>query len=209
MIVSNQNLDLEMLINERIYFLTCKSFWCILTLRTEEVSTWESVPFYQKWNKHYSKITNWAFQEQDYVRDKLLASNDLEFLNISEDLFDSILTKSLNSILEAANHAYKAYPVISEHLWLYYYYAQFLKEVLLEFEKIVKEDAKSYYERYKDNRILFFDLRKILEHERPVLDSETSSDKFLVENVFSNLDTFAIQLGEEWRKALLSAVRNR
>jgi hypothetical protein len=188
-----------MLKSERTYYLACISLWCFLTLRTEEIGSWESLPFYRKWDEHYSEITNWAFQEQDYVRDKLLESEKIDFTHVAEELCNSLVVTSLNTLREAAKCAHKTYLKFSEDLWLYYYYAQSLKEVLTEFEKLIKAEAKPYDERYEDNQGLFNDLHKILEQEYPSLD---------IESIVTDLDFFAFQLGKGWHEAVLATVQN-
>lgn len=196
-----------MSINERVYFFACDSLWCVLTLLTEEIGTQASDPYQVKWSDHYSKITDWAFQEKDFVRDSLLEQKNVEFLDRSETLGDSMLAKWHNSILEAANHTYKTSSLINKPLWSYYYYSQFLKEVLTRFEQVVQQYAKPYYKRYEDNKALFDDLQKILEHELPS-NIEVSVDKTLSESLLGDLNSFVCQLGIEWRDAVLSGVRD-
>ena len=188
-----------MLNNERNYYLACISLWCFLALRTEEIGSRDSFPFYRKWDDYYSKLTNWALQEHFYVEDKLLEAKNIDFPKVAEDLCDSLVVTALNSLREAANRAHKAYPAISEDLWLYYFYAQSLKEVLMEFEKLVKAEAKPYDERYRDHQTLFNDLHKILEQEYPSLD---------VESPLADLDSLAGQSGKEWREAVLGSIQS-
>src|SRR6266498_4523968 len=147
-------LDPCMLRSERIYSLACISLWGILTLRTEEVGSWDSFPFYPKWDDYYSEITDWSFQEHYYARE-ILEAKDVDLQKVAEKLCDIVVVTSLNSLHEAAHHAHKTYPAISEDLWLYYYYAQSLNEVLIEFEKLVNAEAKPYDERYQGTQTLF------------------------------------------------------
>lgn len=198
-----------MLINERVYFFACDSLWCVLTLLTEEIGTQASAPYDVKWSDHYDNITNWAFQEKDFVEDRLLEKKDIVFLDLTEVLGDSMLGKWYESIFEAANLAHRAYSLISKSLWLYYYYSQFLKEVLIEFEQVVQQYAKPYNKRYEDNKTIFIELQKILENELPSFNNaKMFVDKTLSESLLGDLNSFARQLGMEWRVAVLSGVRD-
>jgi hypothetical protein len=200
----------------RIYFFVCNNLWDVLSLfhyLNEEVATESLGSFYlEKWGAPYEDLAHWALEERWFPidREKVPREEKDLLLSTADQLGDLLASHWSDKLKIAALEARKRYPSVSESMWLYYLYCGFLRQVLREFDRVLREQGSStaYCERYQEHIGLFDDLVAALEQERPFLDTQTDVSNSFKESAWGDLDAHASNLGAEWRQAVHSVARD-
>jgi hypothetical protein len=200
----------------RIYFFACDFLWDVLSMfhyLDEEVSTEDIGPLDLKWRTPFANLANWALEERWFpINNEELARSEKDLLLSAADTLGDLATFRWGSELNViAKETHKKYPSMSESMWLYYYYCGFLRQTMVDFDRVLQEldSSTTYYAHYQEHIGLFSDMAAALERERPFLDKQTDMSKEIVEAVGGDIDAWASRLGTEWRQAVHSAAQYR
>jgi hypothetical protein len=200
----------------RTYFFACNFLWDVLSLfhyLNEDIAK-ERIdsPYLFKWGKPFENLAHWALEERWFPinSDKLAKSEEDMLLSAADTLGDLVTFRWGSELNVIAEGTHKRYPSMSESMWLYYYYCGFLRQTMVDFERVLQEPGSSmmYYEHYQKHIGLFRDMAAALEREHPFLDTQTDISADIVEAVLGDIDAQAQKLGAEWRQAVHSAAHD-
>jgi hypothetical protein len=166
-----------------------------------------------KWSKQSDLLAHWTIKEGYFVLDRVQISqvDRNGTISIAGELGDLLMLHLADALSKSASSLYATKMILDESVWLYYYYCQFLWQVLEEFDQIMQELGVSsiYYQRYQASLDLFHDMATVMEQERPFLDKPDNVDEATMQAVWEEIDITAARLGAEWRHAVLEAARNQ
>lgn len=191
-------------IESRLFFFSCEFLWIALSLHEnfleDESGYSEEIGFFflEKWSTMYESMASWALEARffPFEIENLPIEQQKIQLKVKDPKVDTLMFNWKDKIINAANQAHTKYVDIKAPAWQYYYYCQFLFHTIQEFENTIIEfnEHSPYRDYFKNGSYLFHNLSAYLQQERPLYLKETD-----MKAANLALDTFAIQLGKEWR----------
>ncbi len=202
----------------QLYYIACEFLWSSITLfhyLSEEVATENIGKLQLKWSGAHEDLASWALEERFFaIESEVITKNEQEkLLSTTETLGDTLVFRWGDALNTFAGSMLQKSSYTSKSKWLYFSYCRFLKQVLVEFNRVIQEmeemgGSPAYYEHYQESIELFNDMAAAMERERPFLDNQNGVDEDTKQAVWAEMDAFAAKLGTEWRQAVLSAARN-
>jgi hypothetical protein len=190
--------------------------WFVLSFYhylVEKISEEDIGKYYLKWSTPFENLANWAMDEWRFVLESNKVSQEdiLSLSSFSLGLDDSLAHYFEYLLKNQAAFLYTRNQVLSVPVWSYYHYCYFVKQVIKEFDQIMREMGTSsvYYQRYQESFKLFQDMGAAMEQERPFLDNPENVDENTMHSIWAEIDKFSVGLGGEWRKAVLEAAVNQ
>jgi hypothetical protein len=115
-----------------------------------------------KWSKQSDLLAHWTIKEWYFVLDRAQISQVDRNVTISVagELGDLLMLHLADALSKSASSLYATKMILDESVWLYYYYCQFLWQVLQEFNRIMQELGTSsiYCQRYQESIDLFHEM---------------------------------------------------
>jgi hypothetical protein len=166
-----------------------------------------------KWGKQSDLLAHWTIEEGYFILGRVPISQvDKDTItSIAGELGDVFMLHLADILSKSASSLYAKKIPLEESIWCYYYYCQFLWQVLQEFDQIMQELGVSsiYYQRYQASIDLFHDMAGAMERERPFLDKPGNVDEATIQAVWAEIEATAARLGTEWRQAVLEAAHHQ
>lgn len=201
----------------RVYFFACNFLWDALSLfhyLDEEVAK-ENIGllYLEKWSAPFANLINWALEGRFYpFEQEQLSRDEKDLLLAQADTFgESLAIHFGNTLSKATMEGYRQHGTLSESMWLYHCYCQFIQQILTEFEDILRQYSSSsrYYEYYNEHMTLFQEMATAMERERPFLDKPGNVDEATIQAVREEIEAIAARLSTEWRQAVLEAAHHQ
>jgi hypothetical protein len=202
-----------MTVEARLTFLACSLLWSVLSALHylfDGVDSLEVGQRFGKWATEYSNLAYWLLDARsgDIDREEIAEGERQALHDVAESMGDSLIFWAGSELRAASHKSHRLFPKISEEMWLYYYYCQWLLRTLDEIDDLLQEPglrSTRLCQNYQTDITKFEELKVSLLSERPDLDTQGIVDKATAEALQTDMEARAAQLALEWRRKASSA----
>lgn len=198
---------------ECCYYFACSFLWGVFSgveYLFEKVDATEQYQRRTVWYDLQEDLSGWALNERmmvmkRYSTDKTIFSQlSRQNQNDGSELF----VYATNLLLANVRRAYTTYPAISEAMWLYHAYCQWLWHILIAFEQFLQEtplDHTVFSRRYDMRAVDFKTLTQWMKDEQLTLRMFSPTEQHQLAPLLVNLETDAAHLAIQWRDTVITA----
>lgn len=198
---------------ECCYYFACSFLWGVFSgveYLFEKVDAEEQYQRREAWYDLQEDLSGWALTEgmmvmQRHTNDKIMFA---QLYQQSQNDGSELFVYATNLLLANVHQAYTTYPAISEALWLYHAYCQWLWHILIAFERFLQEAPlhhTAFSQRYDMRAADFKTLTQWMKDEQMTLRMFSPSAQHQLAPLLVTLETDAAHLAIKWRDTVITA----